>query len=73
MIGWSCSREQGSRPYKRYSRSWYPTAFIADLDRDVLAPLDDNHLDRGERVLVVDAKALDYGSERVLEKLKEDM
>jgi hypothetical protein len=61
------------RPYQRNSAPRDPTTLIRDLDRDVLLPGDDDDLDGGEEVLVVDAETLDDGAERVLEQFETDV
>ena len=61
------------RPDERDGAARDAAALVRDLDRDVLLALDDDDLDRRDRVLLVVPVALDAGAERVLEQLEADV
>ena len=61
------------RPDERDRAARNSAALVRDFDRDVLLALDDDHLDRRDRVLFVMPVTLHDRAERVLEQLKADV
>ena len=61
------------RPDERNRAARDPSSLVRDLDRNVLLALDDDHLDRRDRVLLFVPVSLDDGAERVLEQLEADV
>ena len=61
------------RPEERNRTARDPASLVRNLDRDVLLALDDYHLDRRYRTLLLVPVSLDDGAERVLEQLEADV
>jgi len=61
------------RPNQRNRAPRDTPTFIADLDRNILFALNDDHFNRGQDLLVFGAVALDDGAEGVFEKLEADV
>ena len=61
------------RPDERNRAARDPASLVGYLDRDVLLALDDDYLDRRDRVLLLVPVSLDDRAERVLEQLEANM